>query len=459
MLIERRSPEGDRWWLVAAAGVALFIGQLDSTIVNVALPTLEDEFATSTEVTQWVVLGCALPLIGFALPAGRWVDTVGLRAALTFAVTGFAIASALVGLAPDMAFLIVARVAQGTFGAIMFTLVPVLATVAVSPRAKGRAMAVVMTLGPLGAVSGPALGGIAIDTIGWRWVFFANLPVAVVVVAIGYAQLDAGARLRWPDRATVAQVALLVGAAASVLVALTFGVRQPAWLLLAGLAVPLVIIWLRLDASRPVVELLATPGLRGIHMSLLLEMSAVAAMSFLIPFHLVRDVGSSAAEAGLVMLAMPAVMILAGGPAGAAVDRSDARRVAHRGAWVVTTASAMIVGGAAFGGSLAIAGALALLGLGAAYFAGPSQAAAMDASDAGRLGTTAATTSLARQLGAAAGPAIATTVWTVAGGDETGLLTALAVTVPICLLSAGALGARRPLFEPAEGVVGRRAAR
>lgn len=118
-----------------------------------------------------------------------------------------------------------------------------------------------------------------------------------------------------------------------------------------------------------------------------------------------------------------------------------------------TLATAVTALCAVYGGALAIAGALGVLGLGAAFFAGPSQAASMSATPADRLGTTAATTSLARQLGVASGPALATTVWAAAGGVANGLPIALALTVPVCLLSAIALRNPRPLFAPAEGVV------
>jgi MFS family permease len=80
--------------LVVAVGVAVFMATLDRSIVAVALPVIEREFHTPTSTTQWVVLGYLLPLIALALPSGRWLDRVGRRAALTFAVTGLRLAIA-----------------------------------------------------------------------------------------------------------------------------------------------------------------------------------------------------------------------------------------------------------------------------------------------------------------------------------------------------------------------------
>src|SRR5690606_17430551 len=172
----------NRWALVAGAGIAVFMAQLDATVVQVALPTIEADFGTATSLSQWVVLAYVLPLIALSLPSGRWLDGVGARAALTFAVTGFAVSSIAVGLAPGMGWLIAARVVPGGFGAVLFALVPVLATTAVRPEARGRAMGVVMTLGPLGGVSGPLLGGLLVDTLGWPAIFYLNVPVGLLVI-------------------------------------------------------------------------------------------------------------------------------------------------------------------------------------------------------------------------------------------------------------------------------------
>jgi MFS family permease len=141
---DRTSPEGpaegerNRWWLVAAAGLAVFMASVDMSIVNVALPVVERDFEIPTSTTEWVVLAYLLPLAGLALPSGRWLDTVGYRPALVFSLSGFALASVGAGLAPGLAWLIAARLVQGTFGALLFSLVPALATTAVRSQRRRR---------------------------------------------------------------------------------------------------------------------------------------------------------------------------------------------------------------------------------------------------------------------------------------------------------------------------------
>ncbi|TDE37682.1 MFS transporter [Actinomadura sp. 6K520] len=411
----------NRWWLVAATGLAVFTAQLDVTIVNVALPTIEHDFGIGTSLTEWVVLGYVLPLIALSLPSGRWLDRVGRREALTLAVTGFTAAGVAAGLAPGIGWLLAARVAQGAFGAALFALVPVLTTIAVRPEARGRAMAVVMTLGPLGAVAGPALGGLVIESLGWPWIFYLNVPVGLLVIAIAWPQLPPGPRLRLPDRAWAAETGLLGTAAVMVMLSLSLAAADgPGWFPLILAAVPFVLAWWRLPAGRPVRELLAVPGMGAPHLALLMEMAAVMTIQFLIPFHLMRG-GASPSEIGLTMLALPAGVMAAGLCGGLLSDRLGQGGLAGAGRTTVGGMCVLILGLASFEtfgyepvpSRLALP--LVLVGVGAGLFAGPNQTMAMFLSPRHLLATTGATTSLARQLGVAFGPALATVTWSLSG--------------------------------------------
>lgn len=136
----------NRWWPVFSAGLAVFMVQLDVTIVNVALPTIETDLGTRVVVTEWVVLGYLLPLIGLSLGAGRWLDVADTRRALRLASVGFAVFSVGAGLARDISLLIAARVGQGVLAVVLLALAPVIATVAVQPQARGRAIGIAMLL-------------------------------------------------------------------------------------------------------------------------------------------------------------------------------------------------------------------------------------------------------------------------------------------------------------------------
>ena len=331
----------DRWALVAAAGLAVFMAQLDATIVNVALPALGQRLHASAPLVQWVVLGYVLPLIALSLLAGRWLDLVSYRAALTVAALGFAAASAAAGAAPALGWLVAARVIQGGFAAVLLALAVTLAVSAVRPAMRGRAVGIMSGIAPLGALSGPWLGGELVQHAGWRAIFYVSVPVAVAVAALGRSQLPAGGTLRLPERAWLAEATLLGGAAAALVLALSLPADGGAgWLVLGLAAVPLAWAWSRTAVSRPVLRLLRTRGVGGPHLALASSYTALMLVQFLAPFYLARVAGAPPAEIGTALLAYPATTAAAGPVAGLVSDKAGTRPVAVAGAVITRPAVA-----------------------------------------------------------------------------------------------------------------------
>lgn len=428
------------WLVIGATGVTIFMAQLDATAVNVALPTIERDFGTGTGLTQWIVLGYILPIIALSLPSGRWLDRVGHRNALSFAVTGFVLCSVAIGLAPGVEWLIAGRVVKGVFAAILFALIPVLTTVASRPESRGRAMGIVMTLGPLGGVSGPVLGGFLVEHAGWQWIFFLNVPIGLAVIAVGFTQLESGSPLRVPGRDFGTEIAILAAAATALLLSLTFTATYgPGWLLAAPAAVPFIVLWWRGPASRSVRELMRAPGMLGPHVVLLTEMTAVMAVAFLVPFHLQGFAGATPSEIGLTMLAFPLATMSFGLIGGALADRFTPHRVTGAGAVIVTAGVGLMVPLNTHWGTGDMGWRLAVIGIGAGLLAGPNQTMAMANSPRRLLGTTGASTSLARHIGIAFGPAIATTLWALPGYDITGMRVAMAAATLLAAMSVLAL--------------------
>jgi len=157
---------------------------LDTTAVNVALPTIGRELGASIGGLQWIVTGYTLALASLILLGGSLGDRFGRRRVFLVGVTWFALASALCGLAQGTAVLIAARVLQGAGGALLVpgSLAIIQATFAAEDRP--RAIGAWSGLSGVAAAVGPLLGGWLVVTAGWRWVFLLNLPVAVVVLMV-----------------------------------------------------------------------------------------------------------------------------------------------------------------------------------------------------------------------------------------------------------------------------------
>jgi EmrB/QacA subfamily drug resistance transporter len=181
-------PDPRRWRILAVTQVAGFMSLLDVSIVNVALPSIQRGLGASSESTQWVVSGYALAF-GLALvPAGRLGDTFGRRPMFLIALTAFVTTSALSGVAPTIELLIGARVLQGIAGGSLTPQNSGLIQDLFRGPERGRAFGVLGATIGLSTAVGPVVGGLILSAFGepdgWRWVFYVNVPIGVVALAL-----------------------------------------------------------------------------------------------------------------------------------------------------------------------------------------------------------------------------------------------------------------------------------
>src|SRR3989337_214457 len=173
-----------KWWTLLAVCVATFMLLLDITIVNVALPSIQSDLDASLSSLQWVVDASALTLAAFLLVFGSLGDRLGRRRIFAIGFALFTLASLLCGLAGDPTVLNAFRALQGIGGAAMFA--TALALIAQEFEGRERAKAIGIwgaTVG--GAVAiGPLVGGILTESLGWEWIFFVNVPIGLVAIAL-----------------------------------------------------------------------------------------------------------------------------------------------------------------------------------------------------------------------------------------------------------------------------------
>jgi DHA2 family multidrug resistance protein-like MFS transporter len=428
-----------RWWTVVAVGAAVFVAGLDMSITNIALPTLAREFDVGPGGVAWVVLAYNVPLVALLLPLGRWVDVLDKRAAFLVAVLGFAVASALCGLAPSLPWLIGARLLQGAFGALISVLVPVLAMGAVDPTQRGRAMGVVGALGPLGSVSGPAVGGLLLASFGWRSIFFAVIPACMLAALIGGRTVSAEGAFSLPRRERAVEAALLFVATAALFLALgqnpAGGAAGPASFVLLGVALLAVILWRRLPTAKPVVTLVSTRDFGAAAGGFVLLATVGGALYYLPPFFLQDVLHLPPQEIGLTLLVWPLAMSAVGPLGGYLADRWGTRPASLLGAvWIAGSLLPLLPLSAQWS-SVDVAWRLAMIGVGAGLFTGPVQTALMSAAPKHLMGTAGALSGLARSLGFALGPALTSAVWAYAGPGLQGMRASL-----YAMLAVAALG-------------------
>ncbi|MYT34027.1 MULTISPECIES: MFS transporter [unclassified Streptomyces] len=427
----------ERWGLVAVAGICAFLAMFDMSVVTVAVPGIATGFAVPVSVAQWAVLAYQLPVVALLLPAGRWLDRAPLRPVVLGALAGFGLCGAAAAGAPVAAVLIVARLLQGVCGAVLFVLMPLLALRAVRPELRGRAMSVPATLGPLGAVTGPALGGVLLDHWGWRAVLLVKLPLCALAWWLARRGLAPGGRPGAPGRAEWRAAAPAAVAVAALLLGLTSTAEGWTAPLLCGLALAAGAVWARGADGRRVRAALRSARTGAIHGAVLALAAAFAAVHFLLAVDLQRAEGVSASATGLALLGFPAAMAVAGPVGGRLADRYGPRPVAVAGAALVAVGFGLLATAGAWT-PLPVAWRLAVAGLGMGLYGGPAQLMALEAAGPERMATAGSTVQLARSAGFALGPAAATALAT-AGGIRTGPALATAAALLAALLLA-----RRP---------------
>jgi len=248
---------GRRWWILGVLGIAQVMVILDSTVVNIALPSAQHALHFSNADRQWIVTGYSLAFGSLLLLGGRIGDRVGRKRALITGLVGFALASAIGGLSVNFTMLVIARTVQGAFGALLApSVLALLTTTFVDPDERGKAFGIYGAIAGTGGALGLLLGGILTSYASWRWTLFVNLvfALAATVGALLWLTNDRGA-----DRDPFDMPGLiLVGVG---LVSLVFGfshAETTAWsnpytsgFLVAGVFLLVVFAFVEANAERP----------------------------------------------------------------------------------------------------------------------------------------------------------------------------------------------------------------
>ena len=175
-----------KWHVMIATGLGIFLGTIDASIVNVALPTMAKELDTTFAAVQWVVLAYLLTLATLTLGVGRLGDMLGKKPIYTTGFAIFTLGSVLCGMAPGIEWLVGFRVVQAIGAAMIFALGMAIITQAFPPSERGKALGISGALVSIGIVIGPSLGGLIVDLWSWRWIFIVNLPIGILGTAAAH---------------------------------------------------------------------------------------------------------------------------------------------------------------------------------------------------------------------------------------------------------------------------------
>lgn len=300
---------------LAIAGLAAMVTYLDTTILFVAFPDITNDFGDSPAATlSWVLNGYTIIFAALLVPAGKLADRLGHRRAFLVGSAIFTVASLGCGLAPNVELLIGVRVLQGIGAAILIPASLAL-VMAAFPREKiPQVVAIWGAIGAMSAALGPSLGALVVDTFGWRWAFFLNLPVGIVTLVAGarFLQESRDPTVRLPSPLGVTLIALAAGALSYGLVesdTVGWASQQTAVVLGIGLVLlgGFIVHQRWTDAPTLDLELFAVGNFRWGNIAMFTYSMAFSAMFFGLILFLVNVWGWSILEAGLALTPGPAL--------------------------------------------------------------------------------------------------------------------------------------------------------
>ncbi len=321
-------------WVVVATILGSSMSFIDGTVVNVALPTIQRELGASAADVQWVVQSYAIFLAALILVGGSLGDRLGRRRIFSAGIILFTAASVVCGLAPNILVLIIARGVQGIGGALLVPGSLAIISASFDSQRRGRAIGTWSAFTTITSAIGPVLGGWLVQNTSWRWVFFINVPLAAITLAVTFRYVvetrdpEATGPLDWLGAvlATVGLGALVFGLIQAS--AVGFGAAEVVVPLIVGVAALAGFVRVEQTAVEPMMplKLFASKTFSGANLLTLLLYGALGGALYFLPFNLQQVQGYSPAEAGAAFLPFTIIVFALSRWAGGLVPRFGAKR-------------------------------------------------------------------------------------------------------------------------------------
>ena len=438
------APYPRRWWALALLCGAFFMVILDAAIVTVALPSIQADLGFTAQGLQWVVSAYALTFAGLLLLGGRAADLLGRRRVFMVGVALFTLASLLCGLAWSDEALIGARAFQGIGAAVMTpTALSIITTLFPEGAERNKALGIWGALGGFGATTAWLIGGPLVDGLGWEWIFFLNIPVGLLALALIPVLLPES-RAATARRSYDPAGALTITGALVLLVYAVVEAPDTGWastqtlLLFAGSAALLgafAVIESRHPAPLVPLRILRSRTVVGANAFMLLFATVAFGMPFTLTLYAQQVLGYSAVKFGLTSVVFPAMAAVGSIVGQAIVLRVGFRPVAVAGMSLMGGGSLLLTQVSANGSYFGdIFFALLVFGPGIGLAFVTATVAALAGVAEHESGLASGLSNTAFQMGAAFGTAI---VATVAVSQTDDYLAANADASPVVALTEG----------------------
>jgi len=407
------TPENRKWWTLAAVAVGLFMIMLDNTVVNVALPSIREDFGISISQLEWVFNGYALTFGVLLLTGGKLADMLGRRRIFMTGLVIFTISSFFCGFAGSEHVLIGARVVQGAGAALMNPATLSIIAATFPPRQRGMAIGIWAGISALALAIGPLVGGVITEHISWSWVFYINVPIGILGLIAARVFID-------ESRDTSEQRLDLAGLATSALAlfALTYaliksndeGWGDPLVLGLFAVSAIFFVLFAVVETRQRLpmldLQLFRNASFSSANAVMLLIGLAMFGMFFFVSIYVQNILGYSPVQAGATFLPMTVLIILVAPNAGRLADKLGPRSMMVPGLALLTLSLIAFSFQDESSTFWTLLPALLLGGFGMAMAMAPTTSAALHAVPVDKAGVGSAVINSMRQVGGAVGLAV-----------------------------------------------------
>ena len=405
-----------KWKIFFLVATSIFMSTLDSSIVNVALPYMMKDLQTHIQAIQWVVLIYLVTVSALLLTFGRLSDIKGRRPVYVMGFTVFVSGSLFCGMAGDIFFLIFSRCVQGFGAAMLMACSPALLVDAFPVRERGKALGMIGAVVAAGLTTGPVVGGIILEYLSWRYVFYINIPIGIAAAVGGMVILrdipSAGGSGEPMDIKGSLLLILLLSAFIVFMTQLSkWGVFSILSLSCAGTAV-LAGIGFAVNESRTPYPLFDMALLK-IRLFLFpvigaaLLFAALFVIVFLMPFYLTYPCGFPASKTGFIMIVPFLFLLIISPVSGILYDTFGSRRLCLIGMSVLMLSLVSLLTIQPSMGVLSLLWRMGLAGIGTALYVSPNNTVIMGSIPPYRRGIASGAVATARNLGMVMGVALA----------------------------------------------------
>ncbi len=405
------------WIIFSVVAMGTFMGTLDASIVNVALPVMTKILGTEIHVAQWIVTAYLLTISSLLPIFGRAGDMYGQRRVLTSGVALFTLSSAACGLSSSIAMLIVSRIVQAIGASMMMSNGPAIIAMTFPVQERGRALGAIGTVVALGSVTGPALGGLLVGIFGWQSIFLINIPIGIIAFTMGRMLLPKG--IHKDETFDFTGSFLFALSIISILLVLSHGGKW-GWQSIqvsSGISISIISLILFITVEKkvkhPMLDLSMfrnRPFLAG-NLSGLLSFIAMFSNAILLPFFLTNIKGLTPSQVGLIITPFPLVMGITAPLSGYLSEKISPVYLTTTGLSI--TAAGLAVMSYITGDTpvLHIALIQAVMGLGSGLFQSPNNNSVISSVPREKMGIAGGINALMRNFGMVTGTAAAVSIF------------------------------------------------